>query len=845
MRKFTFSFRNLWVAIFIAIIPLASTSQTVNKDYLDGAIHFKIKDDVHIRIKVNEDKTVDINQLSFLNRLANKYAIKQIQRPYDAFNDSKLLKIFIVYFDNIGKIDELVKELENVAIIEFAEKCPRRYPLWAPNDPYYTLNSTTGIGTINWAWHLDLINAEAAWDIQKGSNTVKVGLVDNAIWGEHPDLQIPSSKQYNGATQTAGSSAPPTTITQTQCADPNTCPSYEWSHGTHCAGNIAAINNNGVGVASLAGGNGTQASGVQLYAARADGGSGMYSNYITNGINWCVNQGCKVISLSLGGSTSSATEQTFFTSLFNNGVTVVAAAGNDGVTTLSYPAAYNNVISVASCDGDKKLSSFSQYGTWVDIAAPGGSQTASYATYGISQLSTTYVENSVVDYVFSGSGPLSGKYDVMQGTSMACPITASLCALMLSKNSTITPTQILSCLQSTDQALATGSNTISTGNGIINASAALGCVPSTSGITAMFTPSVTSGNAPLSVQFTNTSSGTPTPNSYTWAWADGTANTVVTTLAQQSHTFNNAGSYTVTLTASNGTASATHTATITVTSPSTGGCDTLHYPLVGTLTYYAASDANNAYYGYMLGTNGYGIAGNGEYFSSTETAGFTKVDKAIYTLAKASGSTGNITFSVLNSNGTTTAGSTSIALSSIVTAYGGQPGGSIIVDFVPDIAIPTGGMIIATSIPSGTNGDTLALCSNTDGDVTTGSAWELYSGTWSTIEADWNGTKISAAIFPIVCSGTVGSEETLGLNDVMVYPNPTNGEVNIAYGSNFSGNAIVRIYNNMGSLITENKYSETTNKISTISLNNVESGIYYVTILNNDKVVTKRISIFK
>ncbi|MEI7594754.1 MAG: S8/S53 family peptidase [Bacteroidota bacterium] len=485
MKKSTFKLNPFFIALVISCFPVLLFAQTVNKDFLDGAIHFKIKDYVSSNITVNEDKTVDINQMDFMVRVVSKYAIKQIQRPYDINNDSKLQRMFIVYFDNINKIDEFVKELENNSDIEFAEKCPRRYPYWVPNDPYYVLNSTTGAGTINWSWHLDLVKAEAAWDIQKGSNTVKVGVVDNAIWGEHPDLQIPSANQYNGATQVTGNSAPPSSVSQAQCADPNNgCDAYTWSHGTHCAGNIAAINNNGVGVASLAGGNGSQVSGVQLYAAKADGGSGMYNNYINNGINWCVNKGCKVISLSLGGYSQSQSDILVINAAYNAGVTVLAAAGNNGdgaedaanANAICYPAGYANVISVASANGDKKLSGFSEYGTWVDIAAPGGYNSTNMQNYGISQLSTTYVENTIIDYVFSGSGPLSGKYDVMQGTSMACPITASLCALMLSKKPNLTPTQILSCLQSSDQALATGSNAISTGNGIINAQAALQCL---------------------------------------------------------------------------------------------------------------------------------------------------------------------------------------------------------------------------------------------------------------------------------------------------------------------------------------------------------------------------------
>lgn len=485
MNKMMSRIRKISGMLCITLIPLMSVSQTFEKNFKDGTIHFKLKDNVMLKYQINPDKTVDIKQFDFLGEINGKYQISKLSRPYDMGGDEKIIRIFLLEFTDFENIDKIISDLQKQDVIEYAEKCPRRYPLWVPNDPYYAL-TTAGY---NWNWHLDQIKATLAWDIQRGSNTVKVGIVDNAIWGSHPDLQIPTSHQYNGVNQTTGNSAPPASISQTGTYPGNIAP-YEWSHGTHCAGNIAAINNNGVGVCSLAGGDGSAANGVQLYAASADDGSGMYNNYIDNGIDWCVNQGCKIISLSLGGYTSSSTDQALINSAVSNyGVIFVASAGNNGdgsedmanINAVTYPAGYNNVISVAATNEDRKLADFSEYGSWIDIAAPGAFMIGG-ETYGLSQLSTTYCHNLVTAYVLGAQNQITGTtnyYDVMQGTSMSCPITASLCALLLSRNSSLTPAQVLSCLQSTSQTLASGSHSIAGGIGIIDAQAALQCAAPT------------------------------------------------------------------------------------------------------------------------------------------------------------------------------------------------------------------------------------------------------------------------------------------------------------------------------------------------------------------------------
>ena len=139
-------------------------------------------------------------------------------------------------------------------------------------------------------------------------------------------------------------------------------------HGTHVAGTIAALNNTGTGVVGVnAGGN------LNLYIVRVFGDTGAwaYSSTLVDAATRCQNAGANVISMSLGGSQSSRTEQTKFDQLLAANILPIAAAGNDGNSRTSYPAGYASVVSVAAVDVNRAKASFSQYNKDVEIAGPG------------------------------------------------------------------------------------------------------------------------------------------------------------------------------------------------------------------------------------------------------------------------------------------------------------------------------------------------------------------------------------------------------------------------------------------------------------------------------------------
>ncbi|PWF46041.1 S8 family serine peptidase [Massilia glaciei] len=141
----------------------------------------------------------------------------------------------------------------------------------------------------------------------------------------------------------------------------------ENKHGTHVAGTIAAVNASGVGVVGV-----NSNKRLKLHIVKVFGANGWaYSSTLASAANQCAAAGANVISMSLGGTSSSTTESNTFASLQSKGILNIAAAGNDGNTVVSYPAGYSSVMMVAAIDEFKQWATFSQYNSQVEIAGPG------------------------------------------------------------------------------------------------------------------------------------------------------------------------------------------------------------------------------------------------------------------------------------------------------------------------------------------------------------------------------------------------------------------------------------------------------------------------------------------
>ena len=290
------------------------------------------------------------------------------------------------------------------------------------------------------------VQADLAWGIWKPQAQVILAIVDTGIDNTHPDL---TNKILRDAVGIVGYDA--FTGTRSDASD-------GYGHGTHCAGIAAAQVNNGAGVAGIAGWNGAASVSDTYYTKLMPvkvldaTGSGTDAT-VADGITWAANNGAKVISLSLGGG-GSMTLDNAVQYAWSKGCVVVAAAGNSGNSMPSYPAGYANVISVAATDNSDKLTSFSNYGSWVSVAAPGSN-----------------IYSTTPTYSAGGNFPLN--YAYLSGTSMACPHVAGEAALLFAQNPTLTNSQVKNLITSNVDPYTPYSGGIAAGGGRMNVYKAL------------------------------------------------------------------------------------------------------------------------------------------------------------------------------------------------------------------------------------------------------------------------------------------------------------------------------------------------------------------------------------
>lgn len=545
MKKIFLTFSMLF------LILMYSTNlfgQKVNSLWVDGRIYFKVSDHVNLNF-TNESGSINPKDVYFLENLINEYGITEMIMSFKSAESDILQRTFRLDFNEHEKIKELLADLNSMPDIEYAEPAPLFFISYVPDDPYYNTELTYSVwgipvATANSSWHLDLINAEQAWDITTGDPNIVVAVLDNAIWTDHPDLQGKVSLAVDLGNGDDDPNPPEAT--------------YIWSHGTHSAGLIGAGLNNGIGIASIGGNVSIMA--VKLGDDASDGQS-MAAGF--EGIVWAADNGADVINMSWGSPMFFQTMQNIVNYAYNKGCVLVGAAGNNGngqetqmnpdipENYVGYPAALNHVIAVGSCDiGDNK-SDFSNYGDWIDVLSPGGYAVPGFMGIGsFAVLSTTYSDATTIGAGGGGASfGVEGKYDLMQGTSMAAPVTSGLCGLMLSANPNLTPEELIAMLKSTcDNVDAQNAEFIGQiGAGRINAFAAVSAAAATASnpLVADFEASTVVISEGGVVDFTDLSVGTP--NSWSWEFEGGTPATS-TEQNPSGITYPTAGVYAVTLT---------------------------------------------------------------------------------------------------------------------------------------------------------------------------------------------------------------------------------------------------------------------------------------------------------
>ncbi|HEU0069518.1 MAG TPA: S8 family serine peptidase, partial [Nitrospiraceae bacterium] len=315
--------------------------------------------------------------------------------------------------------------------VEYAHSNYRLKPRLVPNDGFYPNQ-----------WHYNQIALDEAWDVTTGSDTIIVAVIDTGILN-HPDLQARIIAGYDFIGDPAvsgdgdGRDANPT-----DNGDDANGPGVHSYHGTHVAGTIGAVTNNGIGVAGVT----WQTKIMPVRVLGKGGGSSFdlaeaikYAAGLPNLSGTLPPQRAHVVNMSLSACAQNPTERAAFVAARSAGVILVAAAGNnrDGepgcpAGSLEYPASYDGVVSVAAVDILQNPARYSSFGSMIDVAAPGGEMISG----------TDANSDGNPDGVLSTwRDPLNGQntYAFASGTSMAAPHVAGVASLMLAVNPGLTP----------------------------------------------------------------------------------------------------------------------------------------------------------------------------------------------------------------------------------------------------------------------------------------------------------------------------------------------------------------------------------------------------------------------
>jgi serine protease len=362
---------------------------------------------------------------------------------------------------SVTEADALAREMmARDTSIEYAEPDRIMRKMATASDPMYTQQ-----------WHYyettGGLRLPAAWDLSTGTG-VKVAVIDTGI-RPHADLAGQYVGGYDFISDATigndgnGRDADPTDpgdwTAANECAAGDPASNSSW-HGTHVSGTIAAATNNGLGVAGVA-------YGAKVVPVRVLGKCGGYTSDIADAIIWASGgtvtgvpanaNVAKVINMSLGGGGAcGTTTQNAINSARSRGTVVVVAAGNENQNASnSNPANCAGVVTVAATNRNGARAPYSNYGTVVDVAAPGGDANG----YILSTLNA------------GTSSPGADNYAGYQGTSMATPHVAGVAALMLARNSALTPDDIEAKLKATARAFP--GTCSQCGTGIVDAGAAV------------------------------------------------------------------------------------------------------------------------------------------------------------------------------------------------------------------------------------------------------------------------------------------------------------------------------------------------------------------------------------
>lgn len=384
-----------------SVVPNSTIDTTVRNGEDNGnASHYHIKDVVvHFAKPLSEPE------------------MKRIKNEINAVSTQQIGDTFVFRSKNI-ETEQLIKYFKQSWNTQYAE--PHYLYMTngtvdpeavVPNDALYS----------EYQWNLPSIEAEKGWKLSKGNDQVIIAVLDTGVQSNHPDLQ---GKLIAG----------------TNIVDSAAEPDDDVGHGTHVSGIIGATVNNGEGVAGVSWYN-------KIMPIKVLDNSGAGSTYsVAKGIIWAVDHGAKVINMSLGNYAQADFLHDAIKYAYERDVVMIAASGNDNTERPGYPAAYPEVFAVASTNSKKEKSSFSNFGDYIDVAAPGDSIASTYP---------------------------GSQYAALSGTSMASPHVAALAGLIRSVNPDLTNVEVMEIMRTSAIDLGTKGKDIYFGYGEIDVDKAL------------------------------------------------------------------------------------------------------------------------------------------------------------------------------------------------------------------------------------------------------------------------------------------------------------------------------------------------------------------------------------
>jgi serine protease len=518
------------------ILPVSSISTLSNEPYdifekqtIDASGDQKyVPGEILVKFKpgVSEEKIKNINE--------KNGTLVTYTSPYEGF---KILKI-----PKTKTVEEMVEIYSKNPNVEYAVPNAILNAFTVPNDPYYDLFQwnfeafETGVG--------GGINLEPAWDISTGDGVIVavldtgVAYEDYSIYRKAPDLENTNF------------------VSGYDFVNNDTHPNDDNGHGTHVAGTIAQSTNNNKGAAGVA-------YGCSIMPVKVLNGEGSGTlAQVADGIYYATEHDADIISMSLGYQASNVDPvlKAALDNAYNSGVTIVAAAGNDKRSTVSYPAAYEKCIAVGATRYDGSRAYYSNYGEALDVAAPGGDMRVDQNGdgYGDGILQNTFNPTT--------KDPIDFGYWFFQGTSMATPHISGVAALLISEGAK-GPEEVRAAMQNTAVDLGTSGWDRYYGYGLVNATAALNYVQDR---TTINSPPIAEAGGPYSgiagVEVTLDGSESYDSDGsivlYDWNFGDGSTSSGAT----PEHVYSAAGTYTATLMVTdNENAVGTDTAIIKVT----------------------------------------------------------------------------------------------------------------------------------------------------------------------------------------------------------------------------------------------------------------------------------------